>query len=378
MKKILLATTALVALAGVTSAAADVSITGYTRFTYDDKDAGAEMDPDYNIWFKAEETSDTGLTYGGAVRLTPNNYDGDASSSRHYMYLQNELGRLTMGQHHGPAYTMSVGADWRGTVSAIGESSYNVFQGHTTPRMIYMSPNFGGAQLGYSVSEGSNYLGAETQMGLNYTYLIDNGHIKFGYGASDVGAISNTAAKMDSNEAGVEFKFGRFTASYLTFDREKSGTIETTTTYYDLYVPEPDGSGFESGLYCDPDRVKPLNDESPACQTRIRDKELYKALKLDGARVVPSEEIEVSNVMNKVKGNEIELAFAANDDLTLSVVKFKTETDDLDYGIQDYDRTTIGAKYTVAPGLTTSLAHSSIDNNGEDESAVRAQINFSF
>ena len=61
MNKLFFATTALVTLAGVSAASADVTISGHTRFTYDTDTE--KQDPDFNVWIKSDQVTDTGLKY---------------------------------------------------------------------------------------------------------------------------------------------------------------------------------------------------------------------------------------------------------------------------------------------------------------------------
>ena len=129
MKRVLLATTALFALSGVTVAAADVSISGHVRFHYDswsdnvvDKDTddikasannNNSTSTDLNIWVKGNMVTDNGLTVAPVARI-----EGDTKGvTRHYIRLSDDWGTIILGNHHTPAYTMSLGADWRGTVS---------------------------------------------------------------------------------------------------------------------------------------------------------------------------------------------------------------------------------------------------------------------
>ena len=461
MKHILFATTALVALGGVSATAADVSITGYTRFTYDSGPDDAVLDPDYNIWVKADEVTDNNLRYGGAVRLTPGT-EGDASSSRHYLWFENEMGKVTMGQHHGPAYTMSLGADWRGTVSAAGKSSYNVFQGHTTPRIIYTTPNVSGFQLGTSVSQGTDSLGTETQTGVNYSIPFNDTTITLGHSFSKVDAVMNGAGKMESKETGIQITHGKFTASYLTFDRSKAGTPVTTTTTnlvgtgvttligadtnekvvgtssqtnvigtetFEQVVGTEETQGEIIGyrdetrteIYFEPKYSFNLcpdltedNRKNDDCYEQVEQtREITETVPVYETVTVPIyetvtvpiyETVTVPNYETVVtpiyatnttyemvdttttsikdhedlKGNEIEIAYAVNDELTINLVKFSTENTGLDGKTSEYDRTSIGGKVNLASNLTAHLSHSSIDNNGTDENTTRFRLNYSF
>jgi len=80
MRKVLLTTTALVALGGV-SAASAIDISGQYEFNYTNADNGTAMtggqnsnsfSSDGNIDFKGSTTTDAGLTFGGMIRLQTN------------------------------------------------------------------------------------------------------------------------------------------------------------------------------------------------------------------------------------------------------------------------------------------------------------------
>ena len=88
MRKVLLATTALVAFGGITAANADISISGNYEWEYTQNDAGSTFGDDGHINIKAVEAADNGMTFtamttfggGTAANTTQNNYvqvDGD-------------------------------------------------------------------------------------------------------------------------------------------------------------------------------------------------------------------------------------------------------------------------------------------------------------
>ena len=78
MRKILLTTTAFVALGSVAAVAADVSVSGNARFRYntwsDDNAASAgannnSMTDVLQLWVKSSATTDSGLSIGTNTRL---------------------------------------------------------------------------------------------------------------------------------------------------------------------------------------------------------------------------------------------------------------------------------------------------------------------
>ena len=365
------------ALGGVTAASADVTISGYTRFQYDtlsddtDEKNGQNssgMSTDYNVWIKSDMVSDSGLSYGAGVRLEPGK-DGNASGARHYIYAQDDWGKVMFGKYHGPAYTMSLGADWRGTVSAhADQSTYNVFKGHANPRVIYMSPDISGFKFGVSYNDaGTGSSDNEMQYGANYTMPMSDGHIKFGVSHTTVdekgeaSTLTDTLLDADNNsitydvdseqeatEFGVEFVTGDLLVSLVSFERENSGVT---------FAADRHSDGNKGSL-------------------------------------------------DEYSGHEVEFAFNATDTLTLSAVYFDAEGEggyvdisnpdaipavvDTALGIKDnkYNHMIVGAKYTIAPGFWASLSHTQFEHESNfddssptsenDGSATRLRLNVSF
>ena len=74
----------------------------------------------------------------------------------------------------------------------------------------------------------------------------------------------------------------------------------------------------------------------------------------------PNKVLTGTREVNKQSGNEIEVAYDATDNLKLSVVMFnaKVDKDATDKG-DKFSSTGLGAKYTIAPGLWTSVGYNS-------------------
>jgi len=102
MRKILLATTALVAVTGVSHA--EVSINGYYEFGYQSvsDDQSTDVDDMYNdheVHVSFSSTTDTGLTFGATTEI-----EGDASTvgnDESSMYVSGDFGKIVMGQNDG-------------------------------------------------------------------------------------------------------------------------------------------------------------------------------------------------------------------------------------------------------------------------------------
>ncbi|PIE16531.1 MAG: hypothetical protein CSA68_02355 [Rhodobacterales bacterium] len=97
MKKILLATSALVATAGV--AAADVSVSGTARMGLVYNDAWADevqFDNRVRIWFNASGETDGGLGWGAKVRIQRDDQGGGAVNNN-AVWISGSWGKLTFG-----------------------------------------------------------------------------------------------------------------------------------------------------------------------------------------------------------------------------------------------------------------------------------------
>ena len=364
MKKTLLATTAMFVFAGVSTSYADITLNGYSRFTLDTNQE--TQDPDFNIWVKAEDVNDNGMKYGGAIRFTP---DDEEPGSRHYLWMDTEVGKMILGKHHGPAYTMSLGSDWRGTVSASGKATTPIFQGHTTPRMIYMSPAVGGFQIGASLSSESSDLGKDTQLGVNYTTSFNETKFKFGFSNSEVSASQAVPAKSTANETGVEITNGKWMASFINFDKTEATMSSTSFSQINrnhLRATVPSDCqyiGYDSSVTGKNDRYAPMNMH---CGETIRSTGYHFDTFTGDHGVLSQGGLSES----KTNGNELEVAYTINDELVVNMVRY---TDN-----HDYKRMSFGAKRDFTPNLYGSIAYSNIDDNGQGDSNIRIRMNYSF
>jgi hypothetical protein len=159
MRKVLLATTALVAFGGVTAANADISISGNYEWEYTQNDAGSTFGDDGHINIKAVEAADNGMTFtamttfggGTAANTTQNNYvqvDGDFGT----VYLGNVDGNSAASLMDG---ALGRNKDIEGQ-GGLGSEATNNGTSDTAvfldggADIIYMSPSVGGLKIGMS------------------------------------------------------------------------------------------------------------------------------------------------------------------------------------------------------------------------------------
>ena len=354
MKRLMLATTALFALSGVTVAAADISISGHVRYHYDawsddkdDTDAKTgnnnnSFGGDLQLWVKGETVTDSGLTYGAAVRIR----DGDAGASeigsdtnvdRRYLTIADDWGKITLGRQWAPSYSMSLASDWRGTIaygggddvtrgSSLMKDTYlSASTSGRQEKVIYETPDISGFKAGVSMSDaGSEKQSDSTEFALQYGMTaFGDGSIKIGYAAASQAEATraDSDAKTDKSEIGAEVGFGDLTASLVQLSQEKT--------------------------------PKKTDDD---------------------------------NKVEKQSGQELEVAYNATDSLTLNLIYFSAKmTESKDHKDDKYKWTGVGAKYTIAPGLYTSLGYKKFDFTDKSDkkmnnsgNTIRVRVHASF
>lgn len=349
MKKLLMTTTALIALGGVTSALADISISGNARWTYDtwtDKTtdgAGSgnnntSMGETLQLWFNADQTADSGMTYGAAVRFR----ETDGRVDRNWIYVGDDWGKVSLGRQFSPFTTGSLGANWRGTISGVqpgvgdvtGKSGLIttswVNPSGTAPKFIYNSPNIAGISLGFSMADGGTKVATaddgtksggkadSTAMRVNYsTDIMDGTNLTVGYATESTKAVDgmDASAKTDHTEVGVALTSGDLTASVIQLGKSKKPNVGQTTS--------------------------------------------------------------------DQKATELELAYAATDALTVNMIMLNSKENKGTKKGDKFSSTELGAKYTIAPGLTANLIYTKASftpNTGTKDtgSSTRLQVRVNF
>ena len=236
MRKILLATTALIAAGGISAATADVSISGKLKQSYhswsDDDVAesgtnNSSMGRDLQIWLKTSSQLDNGMTVGGNVRLR----HGNSPDDRNYITVGGDFGSFTYGTTWAPIYSQSVGINWMDDIHIVEHSadsdggsgtaddgatrgrvmtsSYNSTSGKGQ-KVIYATPSINGFKAMVSYSDaGDTSKGDHTSYSASYS----NGPIKVMYAneKADHADASSATADADNTEYGVQYSgdFGR-------------------------------------------------------------------------------------------------------------------------------------------------------------------------
>ena len=353
MKKLFLASTALFALSGVTAATAKVDISGNVRFHYQAWSDGISDTQGSNnnstnattqINFSADTVSESGLRIQPYARLT------HEKVTKRYIQLTDDWGTLVLGGQTTPAYSFSLGADWRGTVAGasapggiardlakdgsalstedaqrIGSGSGIALSGSTDAKVIYLAPTVNALKIGVSLTDAGGSSKADiTEFGVQYTLPE-----RWGVGA---------------------------TLGYASASRSDSGTTQNAATTSKAQFANQDGaSNTEIGLalsygpwqasLVQVDRSWDFTKAATAAST--------------GIKATSTSAVEISE-----SGQELEVVYSASDKLTVNAVLYSGEGDKKagsPVSEDTYSSTGLGAKYTIAPGLYASLGWNSFE-----------------
>ena len=164
MRKVLLATTALVAVSGVTAANADISISGNYEWEYTSADAGYEFEDDGHITVKATNAADNGTTWtavttlgGGSDALARNSTDNGSTSvinvNKAYVQVEGDFGKVIFGDaENSAAQIMSSPLGRNQDIEGeLGQGAAETRIGiGAAADFTYYSPNMSGFQIGIS------------------------------------------------------------------------------------------------------------------------------------------------------------------------------------------------------------------------------------
>ena len=247
MRKILLTTTALVALGSVAAVAADVSISGNTRFRYqswsDDNAAVAgennnSMSDILQLWVRSSATTDSGLTIGTNSRIR-----SDAVVDRNWIDIDGDFGKIDLGEQWSLAYSGSLHEIWVGTVAgggymggstnagllAMNRSGF--MSGTTNPKINYHLPSIGGfnAAIGFE-DAGSTSDADQTDIHLRYDMPMADGTLRLNMNSNSTNGADATAAESDAREIGVQYSggFGRVYALQQNMETTTIAGVKTS------------------------------------------------------------------------------------------------------------------------------------------------------
>jgi len=219
MRKILLTTTALVALGGV-SAASAIDISGsYGVEYYSESNTGGSADAadvsgdtfnqDGLIVFSGSSTADSGLTFGGRMTL---NHAGAIEDQQ--MTISGDFGSIMAGAQdgmvdgmdgfmQGSAMVENASSTVNGTAAAVNlKTTSMVADNPGTVKVGFRSNEISGFQLGYSYEDGGSDATSNNDVSA-WIVTYDLGVAKLGYANSTTGSTTANGAKLDQSQVGI-------------------------------------------------------------------------------------------------------------------------------------------------------------------------------
>jgi hypothetical protein len=226
MRKVLLATTALVAMS-VTAAHADISISGNYEWEYTQRDTGDTWGDDGNVNIKATNAADNGMTFTAVASLETSASTATANNTgASYIQVDGDFGTIVLGDYDDSAATAMDGALGRNNdiESQVGFGGADTALSGIGADIIYMSPSISGFKIGMSKDlTDSDADATDGQTDLGVTYSI--GGVSVYYGTQDdernmgvkgsmagftiaVGNKSTSGTSQKSNDIAVKYTLG--------------------------------------------------------------------------------------------------------------------------------------------------------------------------
>lgn len=236
MKKILLATSALVMVAG--AASAEVALSGSARMglVYDGA-AGASGETYFSsrvrIVFTASGETDTGLSFGASMRADQqggNNNDSGAdkdgdSNGDSTVFISGAFGKLTMGDTDGAADNLV------GQVSGVGYGPNDALQeigflGSSDTSVYY---EYSAGALTFGLGAGQLYQPDPTPVGVDTEDALNIG-VKYATDAFSVALAYETTDTVDALHLGGSATFGAATLKARVTDRDDQSDVQWATS----------------------------------------------------------------------------------------------------------------------------------------------------
>ena len=202
MRKILLASTALVAL-GVSAASADISISGAAKWTYTAHSSTGDTAADSNNSFSLTNdltvassfASDNGLTYGTSHTIDES---ADGTSDGQKMYVTGSFGEVRFGgDSAGDAFKTNADVTDGESAVAAGFHGASVTGASGTNGISYFTPSVNGFSAGVSYGDAGAAAGANndaTEIGAKYTQSVGDATVTLKYASTDVSETDAGAA----------------------------------------------------------------------------------------------------------------------------------------------------------------------------------------
>ena len=196
MKKLLIASTALVATAGM--AAADITMSGYAEIGMTDNGGavGMEMHSDMDVTFKLSGASDNGLTFGASIDLDEVSGGIASTGGPHAVHVSGAFGTLTMGDTDGALDKANAEVASLTSISDnhTAHAGYNGGAGLDSGDILRYDTTAAGFGISASIGQ-SDVAVANDVMGYGITTTLGTVAVSAAYQADNVQDITAVSAK---------------------------------------------------------------------------------------------------------------------------------------------------------------------------------------
>ena len=199
MKKVLFATTALIATGGM--AAADVTLSGSARFgiVYNGANETAgqsktKVERRTSINIDGSGSTDGGMNFGSRIRLRSDEGDGGTAGSSSNVYMGNDMFRITVGNtagaavqrlsHFGNGNVGLTGLHWANVSYNIGNSRWtlNTYSSRgNAGDVVRLDVNAGSFGVSLSSDSTGDYLSNDSEDGIAVSYNMGDWTVGAGY-----------------------------------------------------------------------------------------------------------------------------------------------------------------------------------------------------
>ena len=251
MRKILLASTALIAVGSVAAHAADLTISGTSDWHYINYDNasssgasnGSLVDYDNDIDFKFTSTTDSGLTLTFGVGMS------ESATDDQYLSIAGDFGTLKMNNSEGFADTAmdeSVADNYsslNSTNAGLQMSSHAADLGTST--VMYTLPTMSGLTVGISHQDGGvTTKGDNTTISAVYSAAVASGTLKgqFLSGNTDDTGLAGNTSGVDYQTVALRATLGDFQLTGSQHTKSDNGnTYDLTNNMIDVKYSGIDG-----------------------------------------------------------------------------------------------------------------------------------------
>ena len=239
MKKLLIASTALVATAGM--AAADISMSGYAEIGMTDNGGavGMEMHSDMDVTFKLSGASDNGLTFGASIDLDEVSGGIASTGGPHAIHVSGAFGTLTMGDTDGALDKANAEVASLTSISDnhTAHAGYNGGAGLDSGDILRYDTTVAGFGVSASIGQ-SDVAVANDVMGYGITTTLGTVAVSAAYQADNVQDITAVSAKTTIGGLTITANYSEATmAATPKVDAVTAlFTASTGSTVNDVYV----------------------------------------------------------------------------------------------------------------------------------------------